>query len=345
MKQNKVVFDQVAGQPVYKLSLTNANQLTLSCLSYGAAWYELKIPTAHGAQNLLLNFGDIGAYQKTNPYLGMTIGRVAGRIGGGQFKIGANAYQVPTNEGDNTLHGGPHGFNTVNWESKISANQIIFSHRFRSQDDGFPGNLDVTVTYTLTDDNHVYIDYQALSDGLTVFNPTNHAYFNLNADDRDVRNHELYLNSPQHLALAADKIPTGKVIANAGTPYDFTKMTNLDQALAGLQDIPEKGLDDVFVLAPHQDNEPVAILRQPETQISVTMYAQRNGIVAFTANGFGPDQPYLDKTGCPYVGIALESQTVSNAIFDPDYGDLSMQAGETRHEQTHYQFDFPTPSK
>ncbi|WP_261805840.1 aldose epimerase family protein [Lapidilactobacillus luobeiensis] len=340
MITNKTLFDTVNGEPVYKLSLTNANKMTISCLSYGANWYELLVPTAAGPQNLLLNFAKIADYQTTNQYLNMSIGRVAGRIGKGRFKIGEHDYQVAPNERGNTLHGGPHGFNQINWDSTVVANQIIFTHQITSTDDSFPGDLDVTLTYTLTDDNQVLLDYNVLSHGETVFNPTNHAYFNLNAGDENIKNLELLLKSSHRLALDTEKIPTGKTLVNTDTPYGFETKKTLGAAIEGLQNIPEKGIDDVYLIDRHADNDPVAVLSDPDSNISVSIFSQRNAIVLFTANGFGPDQPYLTKTGQPYVGVALEAQTAPNAIFDHDYGDFSLQDGERQHYQTKYQIRF-----
>ncbi|WP_461217983.1 aldose epimerase family protein [Lapidilactobacillus salsurivasis] len=340
MITNKELFDTVDGQPVYKLSLTNANKMTISCLSYGANWYELLVPTAAGPQNLILNFAKIADYQATNDYLNMSIGRVAGRIGQGQFQIGDHHYQVAANEGRNTLHGGPHGFNQINWDSEVVANQIIFTHKITSAADSFPGDLDVTLTYTLTDDNQVLLDYNVLSHGETVFNPTNHAYFNLNAGDENIKNLTLLLKSSHRLALDTEKIPTGQTLVNTDTPYGFETQKTLGAAIDGLQDIPEKGIDDVYLIDRHADNDPIAVLSHPTNHISVSIFSQRNAIVLFTANGFGPDQPYLSKTGQPYVGVALEAQIAPNAIFDHEYGDFSLQDGDRQHYQTKYQIRF-----
>jgi aldose 1-epimerase len=340
MQAKQTVFDTLNGEDINQYSLTNTNGVTLSCLSYGANWYELKVPTTNGDQNLILNFPKINDYVTTNPYLNMSIGRTAGRIGAGKFKIGEHEYKAPTNESGNTLHGGIHGFNEINWAGKIAANQIIFTHTVTSQADGFPGDLDVTITYTLTDDNRIYLDYKVVSHGETVFNPTNHAYFNLNHADQNIKNLELFLRSSQRLELGDAKIPTGKTLANTETPYDFQTTKALGTAIDGLQDIPEKGLDDVFLIDQHADNEPIAILANPDENLRVKIFSQRNAIVCFTANGFGADQPYIDKTGQPYVGVALESQITPNAIFDPTYGDLTLHDGETKHYQTHYLVEF-----
>ncbi|MFD1465914.1 aldose epimerase family protein [Lapidilactobacillus mulanensis] len=334
------VFSEFNGETIYKLTLTNQNNMSISCLSFGANWYELLVPTKNGKQNLLLNFPKVEDYVETNQYLNMSIGRTAGRIGKGEFTLAGKTYHVDANEGENTLHGGPHGFNQINWNSRIEGNQIIFDHQIKQEDDSFPGDLDVTITYTLTDDNQVLIDYKATSNVLSLFNPTSHAYWNLNADDRNVNNLNLYLRSGEHLELDDEKIPTGKVVANANTPYDFRHLKLIGSAIDGLQGIPEKGIDDVYILDDHDDSLPDAILENNKQNISVEIYTERNAIVLFTANSFGADQPYIGRTGQPQVGVALEAQTAPNAVFDSRFGDFSIEKGQTKHYQTKYRIMF-----
>lgn len=336
----KEVFGTVNNESVYKLSVTNQNNMTISCLSYGANWYELLIPTENGPQNLILNFPKIEDYLEINPYLNMSIGRTAGRIGKGKFTVNNKTYTVPHNEGENTLHGGPHGFNDVNWDSSVTDQTITFTKQITHDDDQYPGNLDVKITYTLTDDNQVLIDYWATADADGVFNPTNHAYFNLNRTDRNINNLSLQLRSSERLALDDEKIPTGQTLTNSNTPYDFQTRKLIGAAIDGLQDIDEKGIDDAYVIDQHEVNEPIATLQNADENISVELYSQRNGIVMFTANKFGSEQPFTDKTGQPYVGIALESQITPNAIFDAAFGDMSIQQNETKHYQTRYQIKF-----
>lgn len=336
----KEIFETVNHETIYKLSVTNKNNVTISCLSYGANWYELLVPTEHGPQNLILNFSKVADYQRINPYLNMSIGRTAGRIGHGKFNLNGKEISVPRNEGDNTLHGGPHGFHNTNWESAVDGQVITFTKNITADYDQYPGNLAVKIIYTLTDDNQVLIDYYATADADGIFNPTNHAYFNLNTADQNVKNLTLQLRSSHHLALDEEKIPTGETIANAHTPFDFQTTKTIGAAIDNMQDTDEKGLDDVYLIDDHSENEPIAILKNPDENIAVEIYAERNGIVMFTANKFGAEQPFIDKTGQPYVGVALESQTVPNAVFDPNFGDISIHQDETKHYQTKYQIKF-----
>lgn len=336
----KKAFGKVNNETIYQLSITNQNGVTISCLSYGANWYEFLIPTKNGAQNLILNFPHVEDYINVNPYLSMSIGRTAGRIGKGQFTIDNQTITVPQNERGNTLHGGPHGFANINWDSSVDGQVITFKQRFTTEYDGYPGNLDVTITYTLTDNNEVLIDYTATSDANGVFNPTNHAYFNLNANDQTIKNMSLKLLSNERLELDNEKIPTGHTLSNSETAYDFSHGKLIGAAIDGLQNIDEKGFDDAFVIAEHQADQPVAILTDEEATIAVEIYSKRNGIIMFTANKFGSEQPFTNRTGQPYVGVALESQMLPSAIFDPAFGDISIKKDETKHLQTRYVVKF-----
>lgn len=340
MTANTKVFDHYNGDDVYEYSLTNKHGVTLSTLSFGANWYELLVPTAAGKQNLLLNFLHVADYAEKNPYLCMSIGRTAGRIGKGQFTINGADYQVDQNEGKNDLHGGFHGFNSYNWDGRIEDNHIIFTKNVTSDMDGFPGNMAVTITYTLTEQDEVLIDYSANADADTLFNPTNHAYWNLNPGDVTVGNHDLYINSTDRLTLDGEKIPTGELTPLKGTPFDFSQTASLGKAIANLQDIPEKGIDDVYVLNDHKADEPVATLSDPDSGISVDIFSERNAIVCFTANGFKADEPYIGKTGQPHVGVALESQQAPNAVFDPNYGNITVGPNEIKHVYTKYHFSY-----
>lgn len=341
MTANTKVFDQYKGEDIYEYSLTNKNGVTLSTLSWGANWYELLVPTNAGKkQNLLLNFPHTADYAEKNPYLCMSIGRTAGRIGGASFTINGQTYNVDVNESDYDLHGGFHGFNFYTWNGKIQDNHIIFNKKVTSELDNFPGNMDVTITYTLTDDDEVIIDYAAETDADSLFNPTNHAYWNLNAGDDPVTNHELYIHSSHRAALNSNKIPTGELAPVLNTPYDFSKNAPLGKAIAALQSIPEKGLDDVFIIDDHDPAEPVAELRNPDNGTSVTIFSERNAIVSYTANGWDDSQKFIDKTGQPQVAIALESQTAPNAVSDPKFGDISIEPGEIKHYYTKYKFGY-----
>lgn len=307
--------------------------MRLTCLDYGATWLKLEVPVAGKQQNLLLTSPDISDYADPTSYHGKTIGRVAGRIGAGQYSVA-----LPQNEGSTTIHGGPHGFSTLMWQAHAEDDRLVFSRHIANVEDGFPGNIDVTVTYALTDTDDVVISYDATSDQPTLFNPTNHAYWNLNAGDDTIKNHQLMLRSLQRFAVQANKVPTGTLLANAHTGFDFSQPTSLGEALARMQATKEQGYDDVFLIAPHDPDEPVAALKQG--RVGVTMYSDRNALVVFTANQFDATLNFGVKTSRPYIGIAMEAQTAPSAVADARYGDITLRPGKPRHETIRYHFDY-----
>lgn len=326
-------FGEIAGHVVKAFTVENAHGVQLTVLDYGAIWHRLAVPTASGHQNLLLNV-DLATYASGAGYFGQALGRFSGRIGAGQLKVAGVPWPLPANEGTTTLHGGPNGYSHLFWTAEPAADHVTFKRHIPSALDGFPGNLDATITYTLTEADEVILDFTGTSDAATVFNPMSHAYWNLNADDATIENHTLMIDSPQRFALPADKVPTGQLLANADTAYDFTEARPLGPALAALADIPEQGYDDIFALVDHDPEAPVARLSAGSR--SVTFYSSRNALVLFTANQFGPEFQFAHKTSRPYIGAVLEPETAPSAAVDPQFGNVWLTAGETRHEQARY---------
>lgn len=239
-------WDTYQDQAVTEYTIENDNGVKLSILSWGATLHKLTVPTENGDHNLVLSYHKMADYLDNPFYVCMGIGRTGGRITRGQVTLDGTTTQLDTNEGHNTLHGGPHGFNTVNWAGALDTSdpqqaKIILTHTFKHTDDSFPGDLTAKMIYALDNQDRVTLTFEANSTALTLFNPTLHVYFNL-SDDQLISGQTLQVNSQEHLALDDEKLPTGKMIANAGTPYDFADGQNLGQAIRGLQDIPEKDL-------------------------------------------------------------------------------------------------------
>ncbi|KRL53683.1 aldose epimerase family protein [Furfurilactobacillus rossiae] len=340
-------FDNCRGQRVQKLSLTNSHGVTLSVLTLGATLYEINVPDAEGQpHNLVLNYPHSEDYLANPFYVCMAIGRTAGRISKGQFSINGRPVTVPTNEGHNTLHGGPHGFNTVIWDGQFDYSgktpTIAMHHKFTSQDDGFPGDSDVTIHYALTDDNRVKISFTGQSDQFTPFNPTVHTYFNL-GDQNSIEAHVLQINSTQRLVLNSEKLPTGEFEELTNTPYDFERPTPLKAAINGLQSIPERGLDDVYKVEPTRNEQVIATLTDPKTHRSVTLHSARNGLVVFTANSFTHDNMNFKRTGgygSPYLGVALEAQALPDSMNHPQFGAVMLTPGKPQTHEITYQLSF-----
>ncbi|PTM22729.1 aldose epimerase family protein [Levilactobacillus namurensis] len=334
-------WDTYQNQPVTEYTIENDHGVQLSVLSWGATLHHLNVPSANGSKNLVLSYHKMADYLDNPFYVCMGIGRTGGRIRRGTFPLAGKTYHVDANEGQNTLHGGPHGFNTVNWAGSLDtsdpdAAKIVLTHTFTSTADSYPGDLDAKLIYGLDNDDHVTLTFEATAKtDTTVFNPTAHLYFNL-SDDQLITGQTLQVNSDDHLDLDGEKLPTGKLIANANTPFDFKAGQNLGSAIRGMQETTEKGFDDVYHVVPAADHT-IAKLSDPQSKRSVTIKSDRNGLVVFTANSFTNDLKLAAGAGQPYMGVALEPQTLPDSMNHPEFGDVTLPAGQT--QQYHISYD------
>lgn len=220
------VTEKEFGQGAVLYRLENDNGFKMDVTNLGARIVAFYVPTKDGVKNIVLGFDSAEEYLQKDPYIGATIGRVAGRIKDGSFVIDGKTYQTIQNEQGNTLHGGPNNFETKLWLAETQQNlheaKIIFTYTSLDEEQGFPGNLDVKVTYTLTNDNEWQVAYEAQSDIATLFNPTNHVYFNLTGDvTQSVGKHQLQLASEKFAVVDEKTLATGEIRSVADTPFDF----------------------------------------------------------------------------------------------------------------------------
>lgn len=339
-------FDEFNGHQIDKLTLSNANNVSISVITLGSTLYELNVPDQDGgSRNLILNFKHSQDYFENPFYISMGIGRTGGRIADGQLVIDGQQTQLPQNEGTTTLHGGPHGFNTQIWQGELGkqdGNDVIIMHHLqKSADDGFPGDMAVTITYTLSSDNVVSINFATKSSAKTVFNPTQHTYFNLGKTS-DIMNHQLKLNSTQALKLDDKKIPTKDRIDVEGTPYDFRQTKSLGQAIQAMSATKEKGFDDVFAVNPDANNI-IAELKDPETNCAVAIESSRNGMILFTANSFTHDHMNFVRTdgvGYPHEGVAMEPMILPKPGQDRDFSEMTIPENQTVAYSIKYHLSF-----
>lgn len=345
---NVTYFGDYNGQKIDKLSLSNGNNVTVSALSFGATLYEIISPDKQGKlSNIVLNYPNAADYLQNPFYVSMAIGRTGGRIKNAELELNHKTYKLEANEGTATLHGGPHGFNTHIWDSQIideAGIPAIQFHRLqRHSEDQFPGDIDVTITYRLTEDNTVKIELAATAlNEDTVFNPTYHTYFNL-GDSDTILDHELMVDADTHLAFDANKLPTGEFIDVDNSPFDFRKPTSLGKAIEVMQNTKEKGFDDIFKINETNQGQGIAVLSDPNSGRSVTINSDRNGLVVFTANSFTHDHMNLTKTnglGMPYEGVALEAQNLPDATRFNDFGDIVLPKGDTVAHEIDYHITF-----
>ena len=316
MSVSKRKFDVLPdGTQVNIYVMTNANGMQVSLLDYGGTVKEIRVPDRNGEfANVSLGFSKINDYVEKSPYFGCITGRYANRIAGGKFSLDGEEYQLATNNGPNHLHGGVKGFDKHVWKTKISdiGTAVVFSRKSPDGEEGYPGNLDCKVTYTLTNDNELKVDYVASTDKATVINLTNHTYFNLAGEGNgDILGHELMLPGSRFVATDSTNIPNA-ISKVAGTPFDFRKPTaigaRIDQNETQLNF--GKGYDHTWLVPQKEDGLSLAArLRDPSSGRVLEILTDQPGIQIYTGN-------YLDGTitghgGKPYPyrsGMCLETQ-------------------------------------
>ena len=344
------------GRQVDVYRLTNANGIELQVTNYGGIILSLKTPDVDGEfDDIALGFDSLEAYlsdeyRQANPYFGAIIGRYGNRIAGGQFSIDGDTYSLATNDGNNHLHGGDQGFDKVLWQAEPFENEagIGLVLRYTSEDgeEGYPGKLETEVTYTLTDDDELMVDYRAVTDKATPVNLTQHSYFNLKGEGSDtILDHQLMINAPEFTPVNDSLIPTGELRAVEGTPFDFTQATAIGERIDQDNEQLEfgGGYDHNFVLA--RDNaeadELVVAARvwEPQSGRMVEIATTEPGIQFYSGNFLNGD--LTGKQGEAYEhrsGFALETQHFPDSPNQEAFPSTILEPGDTYRSRTVYRF-------
>jgi aldose 1-epimerase len=311
--------------------------------NYGAHLIRLLVPGKAGeAVDVCLGYDDLAGYQNNKSYLGATVGRYCNRIGGASFALNGKSYPLYANDGANTLHGGKEGFDKKTWAYEVAGDNqsAFFSYLSPDGEEGFPGNLKITVHYTLTDNGGLQIDYEAVSDEDTVVNFTNHAYFNL-AGKGDIKRHLLQVTASSITATTPDLIPTGELMPVDGTPYDLRQPRLLGEVLG------ERGKNAMFDHAQGYDINFVldgsglreaAALSSPDSGLTMRVYTDQPGIQVYSGQGLDCIGKGGGKYG-PYAGIALETQHLPDSVHHAHFPDTTLKAGDVFKSTTIYAFD------
>lgn len=333
------------GEAVTLYTLTNKNGAVAKVMTYGAILTELHVPDKNGKMgDVVLGFDNLAAYEKGHPFFGATVGRVANRIAKGRFKLDGKTYKLAINNGPNTLHGGLKGFDKKVWkaeEVKSAAGPAVrFTLHSPDMDEGFPGNLDASVTYTLTDDNAVRLDYTARTDKATYVNLTNHSYFNL-AGDGEVRYHVVQFNADKYTPVDDTMIPTGEIKSVAGTPFDFRKPTAIGARIDDISGNP--GGYDHNMVVNHKNGAHslahFATVYEPTTGRVMDMWTTEPGVQFYTGNFL--DGSLTGKNGVVYnknFAFCLEAQDFPDAINHPNFPSPILRPGQTYSQTTIYKF-------
>jgi len=294
----------------FKTYTISSNNITIELTNLGAIMKRILVQHNNQELDIVLGFDNEQDYlENDSTYFGAVIGRNANRIEDSIFNIEGTQFHVESNEGNHNLHSGSSGFHTRKWDV-VSHNEhsITFSLLSPHLDQGFPGELKMEVTYALTDDNALEVTYKGQSDRLTVFNPTNHSYFNLNGHDSgEVLDHNLWLNSDKYSELNDESIPTGKQIEATDTNMDFT---NLRMISADKTD----EYDDNFILNSSDIHQKAATLIGDVTGIQMDVYTNSPCIQLYTGNGLGDVHGKNGTVYNKHAGVCLETQFEPNSV-------------------------------
>jgi aldose 1-epimerase len=334
------------GTPVKAFTITNSKGDIVKLISRGATLVEWHTPDKDGKMDdVVFGFDDIAGYESpAYQYFGAIVGRVGNRIAGGKFTIDGHEYTLNKNEPTNTLHGGvKRSLDKVVWDGKPFENKdgrgVVFSYTSPDGEEGFPGNLAMKVTYTLTDKNELRIDYEATTDKATPINLTNHAYFNLSgAGSPTINDHELTLNADGYTPVDDALIPTGEIVPVAGTPFDFRTPHKIGERVDQLNDKPGKGYDHNFVLNRTGPGVSLAAkVREPKSGRVLTEYTTEPGVQFYGGNFLKGD---AGKGGKPYAyrsGFCLETQHYPDSVNHPSFPSTVLQPGQTYKQTSIYQ--------
>lgn len=336
----------IDGKTVKLYTLKNSSGVTASITNYGGRIVSLLVPDKNNAlTDIVLGYAKIGSYQKKGePFFGALIGRYGNRIAKGKFTLDGKAYQLQLNDGQNSLHGGDDGFFSKVWDAKqVDQKTLQLTYSSKDGEAGYPGKLDVAVTYTLSDDNALKIEYSAKTDKTTIVNLTNHAYFNLNgAGSPTILDHELSIAADSFTPVDSTLIPTGKLQAVAGGVFDFTKPTVIGKNInADDQQLKlGKGYDHNFVLNTHDSSKPVAVVKSKATGIGLEVYTTEPGLQFYSGNFLtGKDKDGKAGKSYPYrSAFCLETQHFPDAPNHTNFGSTVLKPGMTYQTTTTYKF-------
>ena len=328
------------GAPVTRYTLTNRRGVRADVLTLGAALHSLVLPTAAGPVDVCLGYDTPGEYETKRSCFGATCGRFANRIRNGRFTLGRKTYSLACNDSPNHLHGGPGGFAYRVWDvSDALENAVVFSRVSPDGEEGYPGTLKVSVTYTLSDDDVLTIRYEAVSDADTVLNLTNHTYWNLNghASGTALR-HTLRLPASFFCPCDRNRLVTGELLPVAGTPFDFTTEHTIGERIQWPDEQLKNGIgyDHSFLL----DGREPTVLSGDRSGIVLKITTDMPAIQLYTANFLHPQS---GKGGVSYAerdAVCLETQQLPDAPNNPQFPSALLKAGERFVSETRHQFFF-----
>ncbi|MBB6109609.1 aldose 1-epimerase [Mucilaginibacter lappiensis] len=335
----------IDGKQTHLYTLKNKNGITATFTNYGGRIVSLLVPDKNGKlTDVVLGFESVEGFEKsTEPYYGATIGRYGNRIAKGKFKIDGKEYQSSINNTPNTLHGGKNGYQSVVWDGKqIDSSTVEFTYLSKDMEEGFPGNLNVKVTYSLTDNNEFKAVYEATTDKNTVVNLTNHAFFNLNGEGSGtILDHLVQIDADNYVPVDSTLIPLGKIESVKGTPFDFTKPETIGKRINdnNVQLKDGKGYDHNFVLNKHDIKTPIATVVGDKSGIKMEVFTEEPGLQFYSGNFMQAKN--VMKRGIKdefRTSFAMETQHYPDSPNQPQFPSTELKPGQTYKTQSLYKF-------
>ena len=345
MEVYKEKFGYKDNQPIYLFKVRNEKGLELSCINYGCIITKILAPDRDGKiENIVLGFDTLEQYENNSSFFGAVVGRFAGRIKDGKFKLDNNEYLVSQNENPNHLHGGNKGFSSVVWDSNVieKENEVIIEFSYFSPDgeEGYPGNLKIKVMYTLNNENELTISYNGFSDKKTLLNVTNHSYFNLCGNlKRNTLDHELTINSSRFIELNKDLLPTGNILGVEGTAFDFKEGRKVRDGVASTHPqniLAQKGYDHPFILDANHQGE--IRLVDYDSGRKLIVETDEPVVVLYTGNKLENDSYLRGVKACNYLGLCLETQGPPDSVNHPNFDSAILEVGKEYNSKTKYSF-------
>ncbi|OMQ07893.1 aldose epimerase family protein [[Flexibacter] sp. ATCC 35103] len=340
-------FDTIIDGKKVNLYWIENKEIKAAFTNYGGRLIGLWVKDKNGKPtDVVVGMNSVKEFKtSTEPYFGATIGRVGNRIGKGRFTLEGKQYQVPLNNGKNALHGGVKGFQDVVWNAeKASESSLAFTYVSPDKEQGFPGNLTVKVTYTVTDDNSVKMEYEATTDKTTIVNLTNHAFFNLNREGSGtILNHELQIYANEFTPVDEGLIPTGELRPVKNTPFDFTSKHTIGERIETKEEQLKfgKGYDHNYVLNGTKKNglNHAATISGDKSGIILDVFTEEPGLQFYSGNFMQSKNTFKSGSKDDFrTAFALETQHFPDAPNQLKFAPIVLKPGEKYHTVSYYQF-------
>lgn len=334
------------GETITQFTLTNANGMVARIIDFGGIITALHAPDREGRLgDVVLGFDTLAPYLADSPYFGALIGRYGNRIAQGRFTLDGKEYALPANNGNNHLHGGAPGFDKVRWQAAVEGGSLRLAYASRDGEQGYPGNLDVTVVYELSDDNELVVRFHAVTDQATPVNLTQHSYFNLAAggdESGDILGHVLAIDADAFVAIDAESIPTGALAPVEGTPFDFRSPrpigSRIDEDDVQLRN--GQGYDHCFALNKPQGKAMTRAARvlEPRSGRVLELFTEEPGVQFYSGNFLDGSLAGKGRVYPHRGGFCLEPQHFPDSPNQPHFPNAILRPGEVYRTESRFRF-------